>query len=65
MWNALPVPIHISKAQTIVPFRKLHKSHLFDPAFPPFVSRLPVDKPVLTWIMTYDYYMSPSELEAL
>ena len=28
LWNALPVPIH--NAQTILPFRKLGKSHLFD-----------------------------------
>ena len=28
LWNALPVPIR--KAQTILTFRKLLKSHLFD-----------------------------------
>ena len=33
LWNALPVPIR--KAKTILIFRKLLKSHLFDPAFPP------------------------------
>ena len=33
LWNALPVPIR--NAKTILTFRKLHKSHLFDLAFPP------------------------------
>ena len=32
LWNALPVPIH--NAQTILTFRKLHKSCIFDLAFP-------------------------------
>ena len=33
LWNALPVPIR--NAKTILTFRKLLKSHLFDLAFPP------------------------------
>ena len=33
IWNALPVPIR--NAKTILTFRKLLKSHLFDLAFPP------------------------------
>ena len=33
LWNALPVSIH--NAKTILTFRKLLKSHLFDLAFPP------------------------------
>ena len=33
LWNALPVPIR--NAKTILPFRKLLKSHLFDLFFPP------------------------------
>ena len=33
LWNALPVPVR--NAETILTFRKLHKSHLFDLAFPP------------------------------
>ena len=33
LWNALPVPIRNSK--TILTFRKLLKSHLFDLVFPP------------------------------
>ena len=33
LWNALPVPIH--NAQTILPFRKLPESHLFDLFFLP------------------------------
>ena len=33
LWNALPVPIR--NAKTILTFRKLLKSHLFDQAFPP------------------------------
>ena len=33
LWNALPVPI--CDAKTILTFRKLLKSHLFDLAFPP------------------------------
>ena len=33
LWNALPVPIR--NANTILTFRKLLKSHLFDLAFPP------------------------------
>ena len=31
LWNALPVPLR--NARTILTFRKLHKSHLFDLAF--------------------------------
>ena len=34
-WKALPVYVLIRNAQTILTFRKLHKSHLFDLAFPP------------------------------
>ena len=33
LWNALPVPK--GHAKTILTFRKLPKSHLFDLAFPP------------------------------
>ena len=33
IWNALPVPIR--NVKTILTFRKLLKSHLFDLAFPP------------------------------
>ena len=33
LWNALPVPIR--NAETILTFRKLLKSHLFDLTFPP------------------------------
>ena len=33
LWNALPVPIR--NARTILTFRKLLKSHIFDLAFPP------------------------------
>ena len=33
LWNALPVPVR--NAETILTFRKLLKSHLFDLAFPP------------------------------
>ena len=33
LWNTLPVPIR--NAKTILTFRKLLKSHLFDLAFPP------------------------------
>ena len=33
LWNALPVPIR--NAKTILTFRELLKSHLFDLAFPP------------------------------
>ena len=33
LWNTLPVPIR--NAETILTFRKLHKSHLFQLAFPP------------------------------
>ena len=34
LWNALPVPIR--NAKTILIFRKLLKSHVFDLAFPPY-----------------------------
>ena len=53
--NALPVPIR--NAKTILTFRKLHKSHLFDLAFHPIplAARLPVDEPVLASIMTHDH----------
>ena len=37
LWNALSVPIR--KAKTILTFRKLLKSHLFDLAFPPSAAR--------------------------
>ena len=33
LWNALPVPIR--NAETVLPFRKLLESHLFNLAFPP------------------------------
>ena len=33
LWNALPVPVR--HAETILTFRKLLKSHLFDLFFPP------------------------------
>ena len=52
LWNALPVPIR--NAKTILTFRKLLKSHLFDLASPS-AARLPVDEPDLASIMTYDH----------
>ena len=54
LWNALPVPIR--NAKTILTFRKLLKTHLFDLAFHPSRSaaRLPVDEPALASIMTHE-----------
>ena len=67
LWNALPVPMR--NAKTILTFRKLLNSHLFDLAFPPSPSaaRLPVDKPALASIMTYDHAkdLCASELGSL
>ena len=39
LWNALPVPIR--NAKTILAFRKLPKSYLYDLAFPPFSLKSP------------------------
>ena len=52
LWNALPV----RNAETILTFRNLPKSQLFDLSFPPGSSaaRLPVDEPALALIMTYN-----------
>ena len=64
LWNSLSVPIR--DAQTNLTFRKLLKSHLFDLASPPELLGVPVDEPVLPWIMThvyaknlYSYELSP------
>ena len=42
LWDALPVPVRRpNHAETILTFRKLLKSHLFDLAFPPYVPSSP------------------------
>ena len=65
--NALPVPIRNGK--TILTFRKLLKSHLFDLSFSPCPSaaRPPVDEPALASIMTHDHAkdLCASELDPL
>ena len=57
LWNALPVPVR--NAETILTFRKLFKSHLFNLAFPPYSSssviRLPVDEPNFASTTTQDH----------
>ena len=53
LWNALPAPIR--NAKTILTFRKLLKSHLFDLAFPPYPLSSHVDEPALASIMTHDH----------
>ena len=55
LWNALPVPIR--NAETILTFRKLLKSLLFERLSHPSSSaaRLLVDEPALVSIMTYDH----------
>ena len=45
----------IRNAETILTFRKLLKSHLFDLAFPPSAAQLSVDEPALASIMTHDH----------
>ena len=57
LWNALSVQIR--NAKTILTFRKLPKSHIFDQTFipSPSAARLPVDEPVVAsiMIMTHDH----------
>ena len=47
----------MSNAETILTFRKLLKSHLFDLAFHPSspAAWLPFDEPALVSIMTHDH----------